>query len=133
MSAPGDIEIKGNPLMLSPCGHLRATSDRTFYDRTFSKLGKGSLRGSIFSLCASVIGSGVLSLPYVLKLCGYIEGTLFMILGATAAQVSLKMLAGLACERPQFAKLLPDCHQSSRWKKHVKSRTLRHDHAIHVW
>lgn len=106
-SAMGDIQIKNNPLMLSPGGHLRATSDRTFYDRTFSKLGKGSLRGSIFSLCASAIGSGVLSLPYVLRLCGYIEGTLFMILGATAAQVSLKMLAGLACDHnlPNYSQI----------------------------
>lgn len=93
--------------MLSPGGHIRASSDRTFYDRTFSKLGKGSVRGSIFSLCASAIGSGVLSLPYVLKLCGYIEGTLFMILGATAAQVSLKMLAGLACDHnlPNYSQI----------------------------
>ena len=106
-SVVGDIEIKSNPLMLSPGGQIRATSDRTFYDRTFSKLGKGSLRGSIFSLCASAIGSGVLSLPYVLRLCGYIEGTLFMILGATAAQVSLKMLAGLACDHnlPNYSQI----------------------------
>ena len=44
---------------------------RSLKDRTFSKLGKGSLRGSIFSLSASAVGAGVLSLPYVLKLCGW--------------------------------------------------------------
>lgn len=76
-------------------------------NRTFSKLGKGSLRGSIFSLCASAIGSGVLSLPLVFKLCGYIEGILLMILGATAALVSLRMLAGLAVDHqlPNYSKI----------------------------
>lgn len=81
-------------MILSPGGQHR----RTIYSRAFSKLGKGSLRGSIFSLCASAIGSGVLSLPYVLKLSGYAFGIIFMILGAVAAQVSLRMLAGLACD-----------------------------------
>lgn len=78
--------------MLSPNADLR----RTFYSRTFSKLGKGSLRGSIFALCASAIGSGVLSLPYVLGLCGWGLGIIFMITGAVAAEISLRMLAHLA-------------------------------------
>tara|TARA_B110000285_G_C15076774_1_gene591202 strand:- start:1137 stop:1352 length:216 start_codon:yes stop_codon:yes gene_type:complete len=58
---------------------------RHFRERTFSSLGKGSIRGSIFALCASAIGSGVLSLPYVLALCGYVAGVVFMTLGAIAA------------------------------------------------
>lgn len=76
-------------------------------DRTFSKLGKGSLRGSIFALCASAIGSGVLSLPYVLGLCGYGLGMLFMMLGATAAEISLRMLAHLAVKHkmPNYSKI----------------------------
>ena len=61
------IQVEPSKFALSPNADMR----RTFRQRTFSKLGKGSLRGSIFSLCASAIGSGVLSLPYVLKLCGY--------------------------------------------------------------
>ena len=72
---------------------------RTFRERTFSKLGKGSLRGSIFSLCASAIGSGVLSLPYVLKLNGYVQGVLFMLLGALAAEWSLSLLAHCAVSK----------------------------------
>lgn len=78
--------------MLSPNADLR----RTFYSRTFSALGKGSLRGSIFALCASAIGSGVLSLPYVLGLCGWGLGMIFMAIGAIAAELSLRMLAHLA-------------------------------------
>lgn len=78
---------------------------KTYFDRTFSKLGRGSLRGSIFSLCASAIGAGVLSLPYVLKLCGYVEGVVFMITGALAAEWSLCLLAHLAVHHnlPNFS------------------------------
>lgn len=65
---------------------------RTFFDRAFGKLSKGSLRGSIFSLCASAIGSGVLSLPYVFKLCGWVVGIMFLILGAVAAIWSLFLI-----------------------------------------
>lgn len=54
---------------------------RNFYNRAFGKLGKGSLRGSIFALCASAIGSGVLSLPYVLGLNGWVLGLVFILLG----------------------------------------------------
>ena len=65
-------------------------------ERTFSKLERGSVRGSIFALSASAVGSGVLSLPYVLNLCGYAAGLFFMLVGSVAATVSLKMLAELA-------------------------------------
>ena len=54
---------------------------------------KGSLRGSIFSLCASAIGSGVLSLPYVLGLDGWVLGLVFILVGAFAAAWSLFMIA----------------------------------------
>jgi amino acid permease len=64
-----------------------------FYKRAFGKLGKGSLRGSIFALCASAIGSGVLSLPYVLGLNGWALGLLFILVGAFAAGWSLFMIA----------------------------------------
>jgi amino acid permease len=56
-------------------------------------LEKGSLRGSIFSLCASAIGSGVLSLPYVLGLNGWVLGLVFILVGAFAAAWSLFMIA----------------------------------------
>ena len=63
--------------MLSPTMERRA-----FFNRAFGKLEKGSLRGSIFALCASAIGSGVLSLPYVFRLNGWVAGLLIIILGA---------------------------------------------------
>ena len=95
--------------MLSPNADMnrRMGEGKTFMQRTFSKLDRGSLRGSIFSLCASAIGSGVLSLPYVLKLCGYVQGLAFMVLGACGALISLRMLATLAVEHnlPNFSKI----------------------------
>mgnify|MGYP001265960286 CR=1 FL=1 len=59
--------------------------ERGFFARTFSKLDRGSLRGSIFALSASAIGSGVLSLPYVLNLNGCGAGIFFLFIGALAA------------------------------------------------
>ena len=98
------MHVKLAPTPLSPYGDVR----RTFYNRTFSKLGKGSLRGSIFALCASAIGSGVLSLPYVLGLCGWALGASFMLLGAIAAEISLRMLAHLAVHHglPNYSKIV---------------------------
>jgi hypothetical protein len=75
--ATGDINIKNAAMDLSPI-----SGRRNFYQRAFGKLEKGSLRGSIFALCASAIGSGVLSLPYVLRLNGWVLGLIFIIVGA---------------------------------------------------
>jgi amino acid permease len=66
---------------------------RRFSQRAFGKLDKGSLRGSIFALSATAIGSGVLSLPYVLGLNGWVLGLFFLLVGAFAAGWSLFMIA----------------------------------------
>ena len=75
--ATGDINIRGGEMAFSP-----NMDRRNFYKRAFGKLEKGSLRGSIFALCASAIGSGVLSLPYVLRLNGWVLGVVFILVGA---------------------------------------------------
>lgn len=77
--------------MLSP--EHGAYRGRSFFKRAFGKLEKGSLRGSVFSLCASAIGSGVLALPNVLATSGWILGVLLIINGAIAATASLFMIA----------------------------------------
>ena len=41
--------------------------DKTMKERYFSKLGKGSLRGSILGMTCAAIGSGVLTFPAVFK------------------------------------------------------------------
>ena len=50
------------------------------------------MRGSIFALCAVAIGAGVLSLPLVLKLNGWILGTLLIIIGAVSGYYSMYMI-----------------------------------------
>ncbi|CDW87213.1 UNKNOWN [Stylonychia lemnae] len=68
-------------------------SQRSFLNRTFGPLGKGSLRGSMFQLSAAAIGSGVLSLPFVIAKSGFILGSLMIIIACIAAIISLLMLA----------------------------------------
>lgn len=75
--ATGDINFRNQSVPFSPNAERR-----NFRQRAFGKLEKGSLRGSIFALCASAIGSGVLSLPYVLGLNGWILGIVFILVGA---------------------------------------------------
>lgn len=75
------MDILPSKLAMSPGSHDR----RNFFGRSFSKMGKGSLRGSIFSLSACAIGAGVLSLPYVLALTGWVLGLSLIFIGAIAA------------------------------------------------
>lgn len=53
---------------------------------------QGSVRGSIFALCAVAIGAGVLSLPFVLNMNGAILGTLLIIIGAVSGYYSMYMI-----------------------------------------
>ena len=53
---------------------------------------QGSIRGSIFALCAVAIGAGVLSLPYVLKMSGWVLGTILIIIGAVSGYFSMYMI-----------------------------------------
>mmetsp|Transcript_63214 Transcript_63214/g.87308 ORF Transcript_63214/g.87308 Transcript_63214/m.87308 type:complete len:158 (+) Transcript_63214:382-855(+) len=70
-------------------------------DRTFSKLEKGSLRGSIFNLCAAAIGSGVLSLPWMFAVCGWALGFFLIALGAFGATWSNLLIAKMAVAHRQ--------------------------------
>lgn len=88
-NADGDINIKPTKEPMSPSYYSR----RTFVDRTFSKLEKGSIRGSIFSLCSAAIGGGVLSLPFVFVLSGWLAGISLIIIGAIAGIWSNLLIA----------------------------------------
>ena len=61
---------------------IRQSTFRTCFDRHLGTMAKGSMRGSIFALCSGDIGTGVLSLPYVLKINGWVVGTIMIFLGA---------------------------------------------------
>ena len=107
----GDIKIKDSANIFSPTGDRR-----TLFKRAFGKLEKGSLRGSVFALCASAIGSGVLGLPYVLRLNGWVEGFILIVIGAIAGCWSLFMIADSAIK----AKVM----NMSRLANHVGGKAL---------
>ena len=91
-NATGDINIKPSAMPLSPTSVNR----RTFFDRTFGKLEKGSLRGSTFNLISAALGGGVLSLSYVFVLSGWAIALMLLCIGAVAAIGSNMMIAELA-------------------------------------
>jgi hypothetical protein len=91
-NATDDINIKPLDMPMSPGGMQR----RAFFDRTFGKLEKGGVRNSVFLLCNAAVGGGVLSLPYMFVLCGYLMGYILMAVSALAGIWSNLILARLA-------------------------------------
>ena len=81
-NADADLNIKPSKLPLSPTANNR----RSFYDRTFSKLEKGSIRGGVFNLISAALGGGVLSLSYVFVLSGWGTGLILIVIGFLAAR-----------------------------------------------
>jgi amino acid permease len=60
------------------------------------------MRGSIFALCSGAIGTGVLSLPYVLAINGWVVGIIMIIMGAFGKPfLMLKLIfflaSGMSC------------------------------------
>jgi len=90
--ADGDINIKPSAQVMSPRGATR----RTFRERTFSKLEKGSLRGSMFALCSAAIGGGVLSLPYAMVLIGWANTYILFVVATVSGIWSNLMLVRIA-------------------------------------
>ena len=75
-----------------------AFNRRSFFDRSFSKLEKGGVRGSTFALCSSAIGGGVLSLPYMFVIVGWGLGYFLLLVGAFAGIWSNLILVRLSEE-----------------------------------
>lgn len=93
-----DLNIKPTRVPLSPTQSMGGR--RTFYDRTFSKLEKGSVRGSIFNLVSSALGGGVLSLSYVFVQSGWAMGLILLCVGFIAGVWSNLMLAKIVTSHP---------------------------------
>ena len=93
-NSTGDVNVKPTNVPLSPTNSPMGR--RSFYDRTFSKLQKGSLRGAIFNLCSAAIGGGVLSLSYVFVLSGWAIGLILLVLGGIAGVMSNRILTNTA-------------------------------------
>jgi sodium-coupled neutral amino acid transporter 3 len=67
-------------------------------DRSFSKLEKGSLRGSMFALCSAAIGGGVLSLPYAMVLIGWANCYILFVVATVSGIWSNLMLCRIAID-----------------------------------
>jgi len=65
---------------------------QNWLERTFSPMTPGSLRGSIITLMSTALVSGILSLPYVVAETGLVIGSLFIVLGALNALMSMYLL-----------------------------------------
>ena len=90
--ADADINIKPSAIELSPTSGGR----RTFFNRTFGKLEKGSVRGSIFNMISAAMGGGVLSLPFVFVLSGYGIGLILIAGGCIGGIWSNVLIAKMA-------------------------------------
>lgn len=78
-----DDSIEDNPFQrntdITTLDHISAQNKKSFIDRNFSKLTKGGLRSSLFTLFSGTVGAGLLSLPKIFSYYGMAFG-LFSIL-----------------------------------------------------
>lgn len=82
---------------------MTVTSRRSYLNRTFGPLERGSMRGSMLQLSAAAIGAGVLNLPYVMSMVGFVNGIVFILIAAFAAQWSLKNILYCAEEKQAYS------------------------------
>jgi len=62
-----------------PLNEVKIQPPKTWFQRTFSPMAIGSVRASIYTLCASVIGAGELTLPLALSSSGIVVGLFLLI------------------------------------------------------
>ena len=84
-----------NTLSFSP-RRLRAPSLENIHPPVGSSSRRSTLLSSSFNLVATVIGGGVLSLPYAFATCGLATGVGFTVLAAVMADFSLYILCSCA-------------------------------------
>lgn len=81
---------------------------RPWAKRTFRSVGKGSIRGSVFTLFSGAVGAGVLSLPKVVSYFGVAVGAVVIIFNAFLAYASYWALfqAIMASGKKRYANLI---------------------------
>jgi len=88
----------GKPFLVTKDNHELLESDdgwyteliinrrrRSWWDRSFSRMDSGSLRGSIFTILAASIGVGVLTLPYICRMTGLLISFILTTFGMIVA------------------------------------------------
>ena len=67
--------------------------DRSFLQRAFSPMHAGAMRGSIFALLASAMGTGVFNLPFRVSEVGVISYTFFVVIAGFFSYVGMYLLS----------------------------------------
>lgn len=67
-------------------------------NRLFRPMTNGSMRGSIFCLLCITFGSGILSLPFSIKLCGLALSLIIYLISAYLVYATLNLLCDCAFE-----------------------------------
>jgi Ca2+/Na+ antiporter len=87
----GDTDQEGTEEIANPDDDI--TSRKTsLYQRLFSKMEAGSLRGSIFAMSSLALGTGCLALPQKFEQMSFVAALVILILGALASYWSLTLL-----------------------------------------
>merc|ERR1719329_1847243 len=63
-----------------------------FASRAFRPMTDGGIRPSVFTLVSTAVGGGVLTIPYMFRLCGLWYGLGLLILGAFCANETMYIL-----------------------------------------
>ena len=69
---------------------------KNWFQRTFGKMEKGSLRISIFTLMASAMGTGLFGFPYVAQRTGLMMVIIDIAIGCIFSLVSMYLLMAIA-------------------------------------
>ncbi|ETV96321.1 hypothetical protein H310_10483 [Aphanomyces invadans] len=73
--------------------HVQPPANQGFVERYItSKVQPGSVKGSMFTMTVSIVGAGVLALPYALEQVGLVMGVVFLVVGGLLAYFSLYLL-----------------------------------------
>lgn len=67
-------------------------------NRSIFSIPKGSSKASVFTLCSSIIGAGILTYPYIMSRCGILIGILMMLFGGVFFTVYYSLLV-YACDK----------------------------------
>ena len=112
----GSQSLLSGDSMLSPAGYDSvATADGDQDDKPGDPLdcsqgrdGKGSLLGSTFNLINSIIGSGIIGLPYALQQAGFWTGLILLLFVGWLTDYSLRMVVGLGAhlETPDYENIV---------------------------
>lgn len=69
--------------------------DKNFFQRAFSPIHQGAMRGSIFALLASAMGTGVFNLPYRIDQIGVFFYVLYLLIAGLFSYLGMYTLSRL--------------------------------------